>query len=146
MQKVKWWYYYYSRTESKPSTPDVSQKPGRKPSRLPLHQAYSRLFCAKDTPLHADLRAKWEAFVNGDTTYTYLFPNRDPTPLRFVTFQQAVLKDMIPSISEDERRQLEKYIEERFAEEIDHFEHPWKAFKVDDAQTDEDLEREYTAG
>jgi hypothetical protein len=91
------------------------------------------------------LHESWEAFLEGDATHSHLFPNRDPKTLKFVVFQQAVIKSQISTISEDELRRVEEYIEKRFTEDTEIYENPWKALKVDETQTDADLERQYTA-
>ena len=121
-----------------------SRKPQRKVTRLTPAQAYSRLFCSKGSALHTETREKWEAFVKGDVTYAHLFPGRDPKTVNFLGFSQAVFRVAVSTLPEDELRRVEEYIEERFVEENDLREHPWKALKVDDALTDEDLERQYT--
>ena len=77
-------------------------------------------------------------------TYAHLCPGRDPKTVNFLGFSQAVFRVAVSTLPEDELRRVEEYIEERFVEENDLREHPWKALKVDDALTDEDLERQYT--
>lgn len=49
------------------------------------------------------------------------------------------------TISEDELHQVQTYIEQRFEQENDLREHPWKALKVDESQMEVDLEKQYTA-
>ena len=51
----------------------------------------------------------------------------------------------MPTITEDESHQVEEFIEARFEEDNRLCDQPWQAMKVDEAQMDTDLEREYFA-
>ena len=51
----------------------------------------------------------------------------------------------MPTITEDESRQVEEFIEACFEEDNQLRDQPWQAMKVDKAQTDADLEKEYFA-
>ena len=73
------------------------------------------------------------------------FPSRDSKVIKFVAFQQAVLKQKMPTITEDESRQVEEFIEACFEEDNRLCDQPWQAMKVDEAQMDVDLEKEYFA-
>ena len=155
-QKVKWWFYHHA-TPAEAAIPEPApisllQKRLCKVVRLTPYQAYSRLFCQKDTALHTEIHEKWAAFTAHDgteanttavTTYGHLFPNREPTSIKFLVFQQALIRDMLPTVSEDELRQVEEYIEKRFREDTDRRDHPWQALKVNELQTDADLEKQY---
>ena len=147
MKKVRDWYYYHSRAVAKPQVPFInfaSRKSQRKVTRLTLAQGYSRLFCSKGSALHTETQKNWEAFVKGDVTYAHLFPGRDPESVNFLGFSQAVFRVAVTTLSEDERRQVEEYIEERFIKDTDLRENPWKSLKLDDTVPDEDLETQYT--
>ena len=50
----------------------------------------------------------------------------------------------MPTITEDESRQVEEFIDAHFKDNWLH-DQPWQAMKVDEAQMDTDLEREYFA-
>ena len=50
---------------------------------------------------------------------------------------------MLPTVSEDELRQVKEYIENHFREDTDRRDHPWQALKVNELQTDADLEKQY---
>jgi len=152
-QKVKCWYYNHAKRtqDSGPEVPplSLSGKPPRKPVRLALHQAYSLLFCQKDSPLHSELHEKWTAFINNDPTtvneYGHLFSKRGLVPAKFVVFQQALLREKMPTISADELRQVHEFIEARYEEETNLYHQPWHAMKVDEGQTEADLEKQYIA-
>lgn len=49
----------------------------------------------------------------------------------------------MPNVSKDELREVDDYIEKCFKEDLEIYENPWKVMKVDEAQTDTDLERQY---
>ena len=159
-QQVRWWYYHHAKAPKAPASKaplvhSLTKKRSRKPVRLTNYQAYSRLFCQKGSSLHTELREEWAAFIKNDEeaveAYGHLFPNRDSKPIKFIAFQQAVLKQKMPTITEDESHQVKEFIDARFEEFIDAcFEEdnrlrdqPWQAMKVDEAQMDADLEREY---
>ena len=61
----------------------------------------------------------------------------------FIAFQQVVLKEKVANATEEELTSIEEYIETRFQEATELCEHPWRALKVDDAQEEIDLERQY---
>ena len=107
------------------------------------------MFCQKGSSLHTELREEWAAFIENDEeaveAYGHLFPNRDSKPIKFVAFQQAILKQKMPTITEDESRKVKEFIDARFEEDNWLRDQPWQAMKVDEAQTDADLEREYFA-
>ena len=153
-QQIRWWYYHHAKAPKAPvpKAPLVlalTKKRSRKPVRLTNYQAYSRLFCQKGSSLHTKLHGEWTAFVENDEeavkTYGHLFPSRDSKVIKFVAFQQAVLKQKMPTITKDESRQVEEFIEARFEEDNRLRDQPWQAMKVDKAQTDADLEKEYFA-
>ena len=49
----------------------------------------------------------------------------------------------MPTITKDESRQVEEFIDACFKEDNRLRDQPWQAMKVDEAQMDADLEREY---
>ena len=51
----------------------------------------------------------------------------------------------MPTITEDESCQVEEFIDARFEEDNQLHDQPWQAMKVDKAQMDADLKREYFA-
>ena len=154
LQQVKSWYYHNAKVPKepppKPPPVDLIRKKSRKPTRLTQYQAYSLLFCQRGSQLHTELRDEWTAFNNDDAntveTYDHLFPNRQSHAIKFVVFQQAVLKERMPTMTADELRQVEELIEKRFEEDTNLRDHPWKAMKVDETQEDVDLEKQYYAG
>ena len=76
--------------------------------------------------------------------YSHLLPNLVLVSIKFITFQQA-LKERMPKISEDERHQVEAFIETCFEEDSNLHDQPWQAMKVDESQMDVDLEKQYNA-
>ena len=119
----------------------------RKIIQLTPAQAYSQLYCKKGTPLHTELHAAWKLYVSADEAtldkYHHLFPANHNPDLPFVVFQQVVLKEKVANTTEEELTSIEEYIETRFQEATELREHPWRALKVDDAQEEIDLERQY---
>jgi hypothetical protein len=83
--------------------------------------------------------------VKAVDAYGQLFPNREPAAVHWVTFQRAVLRERMPRITEDESRKVEEFIETRFKEDNDLRDQPWQVMKVDESQTDVDLEKQYNA-
>ena len=152
-QKIKNWFYNHDEESKTPSHegPSVTlgRKRPRKPTCLTGYQAYSRLFCEKGSALHTKLREQWSAFAKGDKAaikaYSHLLLNLVPASIKFVTFQQALLKERMPKISEDKRHQVEAFIETCFEEDSNLHDQPWQAMKVDESQTDVDLEKQYNA-
>jgi hypothetical protein len=96
--------------------------------------------------LYTELHEKYKAFTEGDLTYSHLFPSRDPKAVKFVVFQQALLKKNMHTFSEAEMLKVEEYIKDRYEQDIDVYDNPWKALKTDETQEDEDLERQYLIG
>lgn len=122
-------------------------KPQRKVVRLTPAQAYSLVFCTQDSTLYKELREAWKLYTSADKAtidkYKHLFPSKHNPKLPFVSFQQVVLKDKITTATEDELNAIQEYIDTRFEEDLSRRERPWKALKVDDSQSDADLERQY---
>ena len=84
--------------------------------------------------------------MGGDKTYHYLFPNRELKNIKFLFFQQAVInKEILPTISSDDLRKVKEFIEKRYEEDNNVRDHPWKAMKVEETQTDKDLEKGYVS-
>lgn len=96
-----------------------------------------------------ELCKDWVAFTKGDATtlkvYGHMFPNLEPASVKFVTFQQVVLRDRMATITEDESLQVEEYIKTHFQEETELHDSPWQMMKVDETQTDVDLEKQYVS-
>jgi len=126
--------------------PSLLAKPLRKVVRLTPPQAYSILFCQRDSALYKELHQAWKLYISDDQTtvaaYEHLFPNHNPK-LPFVTFQQAIFKDKITVATEEELNTIQEFINARFEKDVKIRERPWEALKVDDLQTDVDLERSY---
>ena len=151
-QRVKDWYYHHGKVTAPagpPPAPPFLLKPSRKPSPLAPHQAYSILFCRGDSALYAELRSEWERFKAGDEQtvdkYHHLFPEPVSANMKFVTFQQAILKERIPLMTEEESQEVQKLIETRLQEERNLHDNPWQALKVDTTQSDAELKRRYIA-
>ena len=51
----------------------------------------------------------------------------------------------MPGVTEDELHEIQDYIEKCWKEETEVFNKPWKAMKVDEAQTDANLQKQYEA-
>lgn len=47
------------------------------------------------------------------------------------------------TITEDESHQVQEFIDARFKEDTDLRDSPWLSVRVDETQTDEDLEKQY---
>jgi len=126
---------------------DLFHKPPRKLVPLTLAQAYSRVFCQKASPLYKELRREWKLHKLGDDTtikkYQHLFPSTHRSKLPFVAFQQTIFRDTVTRITDEELNTLQEFIDARFEEETELRERPWNASKVDEAQSEVDLERQY---
>ena len=112
-------------------------------------QAYSRLFCKKGSPLQKEIQVAWELYVRGDEAtlneYHRLFSPIHNPDLPFVAFQQAVLRDKVAAAMEEELSVIDEYINTHYEEKKDQDERPWNALKVDEGQSEVDLERQYIA-
>jgi len=63
--------------------------------------------------------------------------------LPYVAFQQGVLKEKVSVLTEEELSTLDEYIGTYFETQSDLRECPWRADKINTAQSDIDLERQY---
>lgn len=80
---------------------------------------------------------------NAFNKYRHLFSTHHKPYLPFVAFQQVILKDKVLSASEEELVALDEFASKHQKKLEDHREHPWKVMKVNDSQTEADLERRY---
>ena len=107
------------------------------------------MFCKTGSPLHTELRNAWELYKKSDKAtldkYHHLFPALHNPNIQFVTFQQVVLKDRAASATEEELTLIEDFIDTYFQEKKEAEERPWNALKVDESQSEVDLERQYIA-
>ena len=113
-----------------------------------LAQAYSRLYCQKDSPLRQELLEAWRLYKGSDEAtvnlYSHLFPGmQDRENVEYVTFQQVVLRNQVTALDGEELSAVEEFINVQHQEAVDLRKHPWKALRVDEAQLDIDLERQY---
>lgn len=150
LQRIKKWYYNHGKVVSpRPATPtlDLRAKPLRKVVPLTSTQAYTLLFCKRNSPLYKEVHAAWKLYCSGDedtiTAYSSLLPPKNNPNLPFVTFQQALLKDRLTSASEEEKAAIQELIDTRFEEDSKLRECPWEASKVNDLQTSAELQRAY---
>lgn len=149
-QKVQQWFHNHGKEpQSKKSTsaPIDLINHHRKPVPLTKAQAYSLLFCKKDTPLHRELREAWKLYTAGDEgahkQYAHLFPTQHSPNLPFVSFQQVILREKVTTATEEELDAIDQFIVAQFEEETDLHKHPWKALRIDDCQPESDLQRQY---
>lgn len=56
-----------------------------------------------------------------------------------------MLKEMVPTFTQDELREVQDYIENRLKEDTEIYDKLWKAMKVDESQTETDLLKQYEA-
>ena len=105
------------------------------------------MFCKQDSTLHTKLHEAWKRYIAADEAtlkeYGHLFPAKHNSNLPFVTFQQAVFREKVATATEEELNVIEEFIDKRFKEDTDRRERPWKVLKVDNTQSDVDLERRY---
>lgn len=103
--------------------------------------------CKKGSPLHTELKAAWKSYIDADQAaldkYHRLFPVLHNPKMEFVTFQQVVLKDKVSAFTEEELSAIDDYIDKHFEEKKEQEDHPWKMLKVDEAQSEPDLKRQY---
>ena len=74
--------------------------------------------------------------------YQHLFVGHNPK-LPFVTFQQTVLKEKVKTLTAEEQKDIQDFIDTQLQQEIERREHPWRVLKVDEGQSDVDLEKQY---
>lgn len=126
---------------------DLLPKSSRKVVHLTPTQAYTLLFCKRDSDCYKNIHRAWKLYSNGDETviktYAHLFPAKHNPNLPFVTFQQVTLRDKLTTASEEELSAVQELIDARFEEDTRLRERPWEASKVDDIQTSVDMERAY---
>lgn len=93
------------------------------------------------------MRAAWKLYIASDKAtlekYHHLFPARHNPDLQFVTFQQVVLRDKAATATEEELFSIEEFISKHLEKKREQDERPWNVLKVDEAQSEVDLERQY---
>jgi hypothetical protein len=109
-------------------------------------QAYALIFCTRGSTLYEDLHKAHKLYISADQAtiqeYKHLLPQHNPK-LPFVTFQQTILKDKVAMATEEELSVIQEFIDTRFEEDTNRCERPWQALKIDDSQSELDLERQY---
>jgi hypothetical protein len=156
IQRIRSWFYYHAkqpetneRADERITAPPVNltSRPPRKVVPLTRAQAYSRLYCQEGTQYYDELTGDWKLYITHDAValkkYRHLFLRPPNLDLPYVAFQQVILREMIPSLPQEELDDLDNVIDTIFATELDHREHPWLTLKVYDEQEDVDLERWY---
>jgi hypothetical protein len=152
LQRLQQWFYNHGKgADPPPPKPVVSSiltiKSSRRPAPLTRAQAYSCMHYTEGSELYTELRAAHGRYISGDKLtcdkYKHLFPGAHNPGMLLVTFQQAVLKEIIGSVSEEEVAEIEKYISDRYQKDQDLHERPWVAMRVNDSESDLDLERQY---
>lgn len=139
------------KSERQPARTTVSslefRKASRKPAPLSRPQAYSILHSASGSEFHSELTQEYTRYISSDpgalAQYQHLFPPKQRRGLPFVTFQQAVIRDRFHTFTDEEKTAVDEFIDQRLKEETDLHQHPWRALRADDAQSDADLERQY---
>jgi hypothetical protein len=106
------------------------------------------VFCEKGTALHTEQKAAWKRYIASDKAaldkYGYLFPPNHDHNMNFVVFQQALLRDYVANMAtEEELAEVEEFIEKQLKEKQKLEKNPWMALRVDDTQTELDLQRQY---
>lgn len=105
------------------------------------------MFYKKGSSLYEELQSAHKSYIRSDKAaldkYRHLFPPRHNPNLPFVAFQQAVLRDKLTTISDEELLAIEEFISTHHAEQKDQEERPWNALKIDEVQSEFDLERQY---
>lgn len=128
---------------------DLTSKPARKLVPLTQAQAYSLLFCQKGTSLYDQLREEWKLYKSADDAtlekYQDVFGSTHNPSMPFVAFQQVILRDKVASATTDELDAIQEFIDTRFKEETELRERPWSVLRVDDVQSEAELERQYIA-
>ena len=93
------------------------------------------------------MHAAWKSFTNAEEAtvekYKHLFPSNHNPNLPFVAFQQVVLREKTATATVEELNTLHEFIDTRFQEDTDRRERPWEVLRIDDSQSDVDLQRQY---
>ena len=107
------------------------------------------MYCKKDSLTRKELVEDWKLYVAGDedalNKYRHLFIGPHNPNLPFVAFQQVVLRDRMTSATEEELAEIEEFVAKHYEEKSNLAERPWHALKIDEAQSETDLERQYIA-
>lgn len=150
LQRIQQWFYHRVRKSSAPSKSAATLLSATKPRKtVPLTrwQAYSILFCQKGSLLHEELQAEFDLYIAADedtlNKYQRLFPSGYNLNLKFLAFQQVILRERISSITAEELSAVDDFISKNYEEQKSLAEHPWEGFRTDEFQTDADLERLY---
>lgn len=105
------------------------------------------MFYKKGSPLYKELQSAHKLYVSSHQAtldkYHHLFPARHNPNLPFVAFQQVVLRDKLTTISDEELSALEEFISTHHEEQKNQEERPWNTLKIDEVQSEFDLERQY---
>ena len=87
----------------------------------------------------------WRLYVATDKAtldkYHHLFPTIHNPQLPFVVFQQVVLKHKVAYATEEELSAVEEFINMHLQEKKDLEKYSWSILKVDESQSEVDLER-----
>lgn len=149
VQKIRQWFYHQGRKVkvSKPTARSILGFKSRKPAPLTRGQAYSLLFCKRGSPLHDELQNEYKLYRTADEAtlnkYQHLFPAGFNPAIKFLVFQQIILKERVLSAPAEEVSAVEAFINERYEEQTRRAEYPWTASRTDESQTDAELERDY---
>ena len=97
----------------------------KKPTAIAAWQAYSLLYFKKRSALHAQVHADFDALKGGDkevlAKYSHLLSNSDqksPSSIVWLSFYQAVMKDLVKNATEEEQQAVAEYIETRLDKAI----------------------------
>jgi len=105
----------------------------KKPIPIAPWQAYSQLYFKKRSTLNEKVHADFKAFQSGDQTtldkYLHLFPRLESTSsVVWLTFYQAVMKDLVKNAGEEELEEVSEYIKTRYESDLARYERPWEAY------------------
>jgi len=137
LQQIRDWYNNRTRGTKKKrrDVPPISlaRKQKKKPVPLSLYQGYSQLFCKPGSDLHKQVCAEYTSYISGDpaavSKYSNLFTKRpeNAKPIKFVTFQQVIMRQLVADATEEELAEVKQYVETRHKEVIAARERPWES-------------------
>jgi hypothetical protein len=123
------------------------RKPQRKLVPITRAQAYSIIHCERGSSLYEKLHEDWKKYNSGDPATIEKYKEHFSTKkvgkkFPFVTFQQTIFRDKVDSLTEEERKALDDFIDKRLKKDTTDRERPWQALRTND-EMDVDLERQY---
>ena len=113
---------------------DLTGKSARKPVPLQPYQAYSARYFQPNSPLREEVDDLWNRREEQEVIDILSpFMVGEASHNRRLFFHNAVMKWKCSKLSEDEKEELQAWIEDEVDERWDAIKHPWKNPQVEEA-------------